>query len=288
MELVIHKEKIEKILGQGIESLELEAGLLDAVKYCVFSDGKRLRPLLIKAFFEDLRGENQEILLASCAVELLHCASLVHDDLPALDNDDFRRGIPTCHKKFDEATAILVGDLLVAAGFDFISRANLKPEVKNYLNSRLSEAFLKLCRGQHLDLIDHQRQADLLSIHRLKTGALFEACCLFVFSMSESDSKFESDFRLLGTKLGEFFQVTDDYLDIYGSFIETGRFSSSDQKNNRVTFFTNSDPEIAKKILDNYHTDLGIQIDKLGEQLKSDLQGLNSIVELIFSRTKLK
>ena len=158
--------------------------LLQAMSYALMAGGKRIRPILCLAAAETVDGDPQEIMPAACALEMIHTYSLIHDDLPAMDDDNMRRGQPTCHKAFDEATAILAGDALLTLAFQILSSFAInKPEqaikwlrVIQYVSH--AAGYCGMIQGQMLDMASEKKQlalAELKSMHRLKTGALIEA-----------------------------------------------------------------------------------------------------------------
>jgi farnesyl diphosphate synthase len=193
---------------------KIPKALFAAVQYAMFSGGKRIRPLLAMCVATDLETDALLIAEASCALEAVHAASLIHDDLPALDNDDFRRGKPSCHKMFDEATAILSGDFLNAYAFSVISNASaLSKNLRFELQTVLAKAIGDLCSGQKLD-IDHSEKQSLYEINRLKTGALFAASAEFGSIVRYEDNlEKRKTFHALGEKIGVVFQIADDFED---------------------------------------------------------------------------
>ncbi len=229
---------VERELERSFESLTAAPTLTKVAHYAVFPGGKRIRPVLALGVCADLGGQPQGMARAACALELLHCASLIHDDLPALDNDDFRRGRPSCHRAFNEASAILAGDLLIAFAHECVVRAELSNEIRCALSGVVSRAFIDLCAGQELDLIAAERQNDLMSIHRLKTGALFSACTQFGAIGAGCGAEKVEIARRLGHSLGLIFQIADDFLDVFGADSARGRPGSSDVRNGKENLFT--------------------------------------------------
>lgn len=200
------------------------ARLLEAVRYAVFPAGKRLRPLLLMHFCADLGGNVDAAVPAAISLELLHCASLVHDDLPAMDNDDFRRGRLSCHSAFDEASAILAGDFMLAQALSVVSSGSgATAQQKNQMVVYLADAFMQLCEGQQLDL--QPAPADLKLINRLKTGALFAAAFACGGVAAGLDEAVLGTCLEAGRVTGEAFQLIDDYHD---SQSDAANRSSSD------------------------------------------------------------
>lgn len=211
-----------------------------AMEYCLFSGGKRIRPVLCLAAASDMGVDPSGLVPAACALELLHTASLIHDDLPAMDDDDMRRGRPTCHRQFDEATAILLGDLLVARSFEIAGRAGLDPVACVELMTTLGWAFVQLCSGQQGDM--RPRRENLERVYREKTGALFAACLEFGVIAGRGETGLRAASRELGEAFGILFQIQNDFIDIAGTAAERGRGESSDARNEKVTVFEASSP----------------------------------------------
>lgn len=194
---------LEQELLTIINNSKLPSPLSDAVKYSVFPSGKRIRPRFAFSMLKDFGGNVQDLLSAVAALELMHCATLIHDDLPALDNDDVRRGKLTCHRQFGEATAILAGDVLPLVAINAI------PTIE-YARV-LATAYRDVCAGQQLDLIN-PKNSDLFTLFRLKTGALFGAAaqCAAIASKRERDLEHARQF---GESFGVLFQIADDFAD---------------------------------------------------------------------------
>ena len=215
--------------------------LAEAIRYSVLAPGKRLRPQLVLLSAEACGGKAAEAMPAAVAVELIHAYSLVHDDLPAMDNDDLRRGRPTCHKQFDEATAILVGDALQARAFEILATMIQPPERAARCVLRLAAAAgaEALVGGQADDLAAQFRHIGLdrlQSIHRRKTGALFQASVeLGGLAVAASDAQLKqlADF---GEHLGHAFQIVDDLLDVGGEEARVGKRLGKDRSHGKVTY----------------------------------------------------
>ncbi len=204
------KEKATEV-EQSLESVLLETlgrkgRLAEACRYAVLGGGKRLRPLLCLAACEDVGGDASDAIRAATAIELVHAYSLVHDDLPAMDDDAMRRGKPTVHVKFDQPTAILVGDALLTAAFEIVP----PPFAKELAQSAGGK---RLILGQMLDLNLNGEPADLDEIHRHKTGALFEFSCLVGAVQGGAAPEVAGNFKAFGTRVGVAFQYRDDILD---------------------------------------------------------------------------
>ncbi|SHI46060.1 farnesyl-diphosphate synthase [Malonomonas rubra DSM 5091] len=223
----------------------LPAKLHEAMRYSVFAGGKRIRPVLMIAACETLGGNTQHVLPAACAIEMIHSYSLIHDDLPAMDDDDYRRGEPTNHKVFGEANAILAGDALLTEAFILLSNKSVWPEVdaekRNTVISLLarSAGSRGMVGGQVVDMESEGKEIDLPTleyIHTHKTGALILAAIKSGAIIGDAD---EDQWRALcryGEAAGLAFQVADDILDIVADQSELGKDVGSDQERGKATY----------------------------------------------------
>jgi geranylgeranyl pyrophosphate synthase len=214
-----------------------------AMRYSVFAGGKRLRPILTIATAEIYGAEERELLPAACAIEMVHTYSLIHDDLPAMDNDNLRRGRPTCHVVFGEAMAILAGDALLTQAFRSLAEAQaLKGEIKVRVIAEVAQAagtVRALIGGQVLDLLCEGKPVDgaqLDEIHRAKTGALIR-CAVRLGALIGGAS--ERELRLLtdyGEKAGLAFQIADDLLDETATSEQLGKTAGKDAAKQKATY----------------------------------------------------
>jgi len=213
------------------------------MSYTALSNGKRIRPLLAYLSVLAVGGELQAADPAACAVELIHCYSLVHDDLPAMDDDDLRRGKPTVHRAFDEATAILAADALQPLAFQVMATARDLSDREKIFAINITAAAcgsLGMTGGQSIDLASEGKAISsdaLLQMHSLKTGALFSACVMSTCEMSASISKDERT-RLdsFANKIGLAFQIRDDILDVEGETEVIGKPAGADQRMGKATW----------------------------------------------------
>ncbi|MDF2866578.1 MAG: geranyl transferase [Gammaproteobacteria bacterium] len=220
------QQRINRLLIQNLSYMtEVPGRLQQAMSYVVLNGGKRIRPALIYATAEALGIGWHKLDSVACAIEFIHAYSLVHDDLPAMDDDEFRRGQLTCHKAFDEATAILVGDALQSLAFEVISRDELLPaEQRIHLIQILAKAAgaAGMVGGQAMDLAaTNQRLTlpELCTIHEYKTGALLKACVEFPLVLCHDKSPVEMALLSYAQAIGLAFQIKDDLLD-YAQAIE--------------------------------------------------------------------
>ena len=218
--------------------------LSEAMRYSVVNGGKRIRPILVYLTAEALGADLSLADKPATALELIHAYSLVHDDLPAMDDDDFRRGKPSCHKQYDEATAILAGDALQTLAFQVIADADkLSPTIKIALISDLAKAVGVdgMVSGQALDLSHENNDVDLKELkhmHDLKTGALITTSVRFGGLVAEADKTTLALITDFGKALGLAFQIRDDILDATGNDSDIGKPTGSDEERGKSTYVT--------------------------------------------------
>lgn len=254
---------LETLLPTEPLHTHIPSPLFEAIRYAVLNGGKRIRPLLVYTTGEAM-GHPLELLDApAAAVELIHCYSLVHDDLPALDNDDLRRGKPTCHKVFGEATAILVGDALQTLAFQLLSDPIQNPI---HPNNQLTMIHLLannagmdgMIGGQALDLASEGNDlfltiTDLKDIHQKKTGKLIETAVRLgtLASLQENKSMDHTSLQNYARYIGLAFQIQDDILDIVGNTQTLGKTAGKDEKQKKATFPSRLGLETAKQYAEN-------------------------------------
>ncbi len=238
----------------------IEPKLYEAIEYALLNGGKRMRPLLVYLIGEMLEIEKHLLAPIALSIECIHAYSLVHDDLPAMDDDDLRRGSPTCHIKFDEATAILAGDALQSLAFEILSKdPNLTSEIKVSLISTLAKAAgpQGMVGGQSLDLSATNKKInldELNQLHRLKTGALLSASVSLPCILDNRIKKGElSNILKFASHIGLAFQIQDDILDIISSTETLGKPQGSDDESNKSTFVSLLGLDGAKKKLAHQH-----------------------------------
>ncbi|HEX3497689.1 MAG TPA: farnesyl diphosphate synthase [Stellaceae bacterium] len=223
-----------------------EARVVEAMRYSALAPGKRLRPFLVLASAQLFSVARRSALHTAAAVELVHAYSLVHDDLPAMDNSDLRRGRPTCHKQFDEATAVLAGDGLLTYAFEVLAEPDTHgdPAVRCELVAALAQAAgaAGMVGGQMIDLLaENDPTLDIGAItrlQRLKTGALIAFSCEAGAILGKAGREQRHALRGYAHDLGLAFQIADDLLDIEGSAAETGKPIGSDAAAGKATFVT--------------------------------------------------
>jgi farnesyl diphosphate synthase len=232
---------------------EPERRLFDAMRYAALGGGKRLRPFLVLQGAGLFSVSRKAALRAAAAIELIHCYSLVHDDLPAMDDDDLRRGKPTVHKAFDEATAILAGDALLTLSFEVLSHPDThsNPEVRCGLVAALARAAGAhgMVAGQMIDLSVGDREVDIGEItrlQRLKTGALIGFACEAGAILGQAGEQQHEALRGYAHDLGLAFQIADDLLDVEGTEEEVGKAVGKDADQGKATFVSILGPERAR------------------------------------------
>ncbi len=237
---------LEKALAEYLTySDEISSQLHEAMRYSVFSGGKRLRPILFFATYEMLLGRKninrlERLLPAACALELVHTASLIHDDLPSVDNSEERRGIPSCHVKFGEATAILAGDALITKAVEILT------EIKNpcialdcirILTRAMSTR--GMIGGQAVDILSAKKKININTlryIHLKKTGALLQAAMELACVIYDAEENVAITLGNFALNLGLAYQVVDDILDEVGSFEVLGKEPGQDSRNYKATY----------------------------------------------------
>ncbi|MBI3030899.1 MAG: polyprenyl synthetase family protein [Candidatus Rokubacteria bacterium] len=206
------------------------------MRYSVFAGGKRLRPILVIAGAEAVGGKMERVLPAACALELIHTYSLIHDDLPAMDDDDYRRGRLTNHKVYGEAIAILAGDALLTLAFGLLAEHASLDVVREVA---AAAGTFGMIGGQVVDIQSEGKSVDaetLEYIHRHKTAALIRASLVSGAMLSAASAPALTAIREAGTHLGLAFQIVDDILDVEGSLEELGKTAGSDRRKKKVTY----------------------------------------------------
>jgi farnesyl diphosphate synthase len=255
-------EDAEALLGEllsdatAADEIVRPKRLIEAMRYSSLGGGKRLRPFLVVESAAVFGVPRRGALLAGAALECIHCYSLIHDDLPAMDNSDLRRGRPTLHKAYDDATAILAGDALLTIAFDIITRDEIHPDAGVRL--ALTRALARcsgvggMAGGQILDLAGEGRfgdrePVDVARLQQMKTGALLRFGCISGAILGQASA---AEYRALddyGRALGEAFQIADDLLDVEGDAATLGKPAGADAELGKTTFVTQLGIEGAKQ-----------------------------------------
>ncbi len=248
--------KFENYLNAKIDLLTPSV-TREAMRYSLLAGGKRLRPQMVFSVIEGYHLNNEIGYDYAAALEMIHTYSLIHDDLPAMDNDDLRRAKPTCHKQFDEATAILAGDGLLTYAFEVLAKADLP-------HNALAVQILAKCAGssgmvlgQTLDMHEDSRvdYKALEDIYKYKTGCLFSAALMLgALASNKVDDKTLSTWDSIGTKIGIAFQIQDDLLDVRMDSAALGK-SNSDVRNEKVTAVSLLGEEQAEKLMNELYAE---------------------------------
>ena len=225
------------------EAKDGQEDVVRAMRYSLANGGKRLRPILTLEFCKMCGGDVEKALPLACALEYIHTYSLIHDDLPCMDDDDMRRGNPSCHKMYGEATALLAGDALLTHAFELTANADIDGESAAKAVSLLAQnaGVGGMIGGQVIDLKYEQGNptlSEILTVHKLKTGALISAACIMgCIAAGASDDEIAAASRF-AYHLGIAFQIKDDLLDIYGDENKLGKPIGSDKENAKTTYVT--------------------------------------------------
>lgn len=269
-----YKAQYEAYLAQASKALDAACGqflpetseVCRAARYSLLGGGKRIRAVLVLSVCDLLGGDKAAAGQFAAAVEMLHCYSLIHDDLPCMDNDDLRRGRPSCHKAFDEATAMLAGDVLLTEAFEVVANAPASAQacVRAARALGAGAGSRGMVYGQELDLKYEALAAtedQLRLIHRNKTGALINAAVQMGAAAAEADTETCRVLEAYAYGLGLVFQIVDDVLDVTSTPEQLGKPIGSDSENGKTTFVTL------------YGTDGAMVLaEKLNEQICNDLQ----------------
>lgn len=283
---------VDEALKHSMPEPEKPSGILfEAMNYSVFAGGKRLRPILCIASSEAVGGMEKDVLPVACALEMIHTYSLIHDDLPAMDDDDMRRGKPTSHKVYGEAMAVLAGDALLTEAFNLVGSlylnegmdGNVIGEIVSIIASAAGP--LGMVGGQAVDILMAGKDADtsvIDFIHARKTGALIFASVRSGAVIGGAEKKQLESLDRYGRKIGLAFQVSDDILDIEGDSLEMGKAVGGDVRMGKKTYPSIYGLERSKEILKELVNDA---VDSL-DHFNDSAEPLRKIAEYIAERNK--
>lgn len=285
--LKIKAEEVEANLEKlmDLKDREIAANLSQAMKYTLFSGGKRIRPVLALMTAELLRGDYNAALQSGSALEMIHTYSLIHDDLPAMDDDKLRRGKKTNHIVFGEAEAILAGDALLTYAFEVLSEVDIEAEKKvKIINLAAKNAgFQGMVGGQVLDIESENRELSLEKmqlVHKGKTGALIKASLLTGVFCSVYSEEEKAALEKYAEKIGVLFQIVDDLLDVTGDSKKMGKTVGRDQELNKSTYPKILGIEGAKKAAEDYAEEAKSELDIFADQAEN----LKELVDYILTR----
>lgn len=276
-------KSVEETLDRLLPAVpDPEGRVFEAMRYSVLDGGKRLRPFLVMCTAEMFKVGSQQAARVAAAVEMVHCYSLIHDDLPAMDNDDLRRGKPTCHVQFDEATAILAGDGLLTRAFEVLAAepTHADPAVRCALVSELAKAAGPhgMVGGQMIDLLTERRGpekatldiAAITRMHQMKTGRIIAFSCIAGAILGKAPALLRQSLFAYAHDLGLAFQIVDDLLDVEGDPAEMGKSQGKDAAAGKVTFVSLLGVERARA-----------QAKLLGEQAVHHLERFDGEADLL-------
>jgi geranylgeranyl diphosphate synthase, type II len=282
------REQVEAYLGALRFSDEpATQGLEEAMRYSLLAGGKRIRPVLALATASALGRPPADVLPLAAALELIHTYSLIHDDLPAMDDDELRRGRPTCHVKYGEDVAILAGDGLYAEAFRHLL-GNQPGEPAHVLAAAAELAVATgvngMVGGQYIDVRNLVPEGDvtLRRLHQLKTGRLIQAsveCVLFLTIGPDASSRLP-DFRAFAAELGLLFQIVDDILDVTGTEDALGKPQGSDERHGKLTYVSHYGIDDARRMAAESHDNARQALDRAGGAAE-----LQQIMDFIFTRS---
>lgn len=270
------------------ENMALNKDLAKAMNYSLMAGGKRLRPILIMAAADALGVDGEKFLRLSTSIEFIHTYSLIHDDLPAMDNDDYRRGKLTNHKVFGEALAILAGDALLTMAFETIATdKNVDAETKVKIITEMSKAAGAegMVGGQVIDMQSENKKIDIQTLkqmHAAKTGALFCAAIRSGAILAGADEKQLANLTEYARQFGLAFQITDDILDVVGDEKTIGKPVGSDEKNHKSTYVTLGSLESAKALAQEAVDKAKASLVDFGE----NAEFLRALVDYLITRNK--
>ena len=258
--------------------------LRDAIRWSLFAGGKHFRPVLFFAVGRTFGAADERLVRTAAGVEMIHTYSLIHDDLPPMDDDDLRRGRETCHKKFGEATAILAGDALQVLAFQaIVEDERLSVETRNELVKGLSRAAAKMVVGQQMDLEAEGRElslAEVENIHLNKTGALIAFSANAGAIIAETSERDRAAVSNYAEKIGLLFQVTDDLLDVTSTTEELGKTAGKDVAAAKATYPSNIGIEGTRTLAGEIHRDAIKQL----ESIETDTRMLKMVADFLLTR----
>lgn len=282
-------ETFNTYLNTSIPKSKMETSLEESMRYSLEAGGKRIRPLLLLATLDMLSEEGyQKGMSSALALEMIHTYSLIHDDLPAMDNDDYRRGKPTNHKVYGEWMAILAGDALLTKAFELIATQNdLKPNIQIQLIQSLAQAsgHLGMVGGQTLDMQSESQQltlSQIQTIHEHKTGALIHFAIVAAAIIAEAPPRITQLLSDFAKQLGVIFQIKDDLLDVYGDQEQLGKPVGSDILNDKSTYVTLLGKTEAEHQLNSHIQQAEDILNTLASEY--DVSHLNELLKLFYQR----
>lgn len=282
----VNEPLIQNELASLIKQLEIPSSLKDSMDYSLQAGGKRIRPILLLAVVHELGGSHPDAIKVAAAIEMIHTYSLIHDDLPSMDNDDLRRGMPTNHKVYGEAVAILAGDALLTYSFGVVARlqhVSSDDKIRLIDLMSVSAGAEGMVGGQVLDIEGEEKKLsleELEQVHRLKTGALLTYSILAGAILGGATPEQILAFSKFGEHIGLAFQIQDDILDVTGTSQELGKTAGKDESSEKSTYPGLLTLPKAKEKLDYHASEALSAIRSLG----GNMQLLGELTALIVKR----
>ena len=289
-QIQVYQKSVETALDFWLPKPDLDPkNLHEAMRYSVLAEGKRIRPILLYATGQAFDVELNNLNGPACAVEIIHAYSLIHDDLPCMDNDLIRRGKPSTHIKFGESTAVLAGNSLLTMAFEILSHKdlNVNEKTKIRLINKISESsgHLGIAGGQYLDLsYEHKKISEkkIIEMEIKKTGKLFSFCCVAPLILKNKSKKDIQKFENIGADIGLLFQVADDLIDYNGNLLAAGKKTGKDKKKGKATLIN----LLGYKNTIKYANDLIIKINSKIKKYGTKSQNLSHTLNYILNRNK--
>jgi geranylgeranyl diphosphate synthase type II len=286
----MYPEDLRAIVDAELERLRFSrtgptAGLEEAMRYSLLAGGKRVRPVLSLATARALGADPERFLPVACAIELIHTYSLIHDDLPAMDDDDLRRGLPTAHVKYGEDVAILAGDGLFAEAMRLFCGQRGEPAGVLAALSELAAAtgVDGMVGGQYVDVIGEEDDAEgLRALHELKTGRLIAASVGVVLRLEGVAEPETIPYRRFADELGVLFQIVDDILDVTESQAQLGKPHGSDERHGKITYVSLFGLERARELAAESHAKAIAALARAG----GDTEDLKRVADYVFTRNE--
>lgn len=275
----------DALAGLRFGAAERTAGLEEAMRYSLLAGGKRVRPVLALATARALGADPERFLPAACAIELIHTYSLIHDDLPAMDDDELRRGLPTSHVKFGEDVAILAGDGLYAEAVRLICGQPGDPALVLAALGELAAAtgVEGMVGGQYVDVVESERDAEgLRALHALKTGRLIAASVGVVLTLEGLGEPETMPYRRFADELGVLFQIVDDILDVTESDERLGKPHGSDERHGKLTYVSLFGLDRARDLAAESHAKATAALAEAG----AETDDLKRVADYIFMRNE--
>ena len=283
-----HQDRINKFLKKKLHNSNTQNTIHEATTYALLNGGKRFRALLIYAIGEINATDKTNLDFIAASIEIIHAYSLTHDDLPDMDDDPIRRGLPSCHIKYGASQAILAGDGLQSLAFEFLVSKSLciddakKIDLITFLSKAIG--INGMVYGQSLDMECSNKEIDiklLEKIQRKKTGELIHAACKMSYSISNFfEPSVQENISKLAYLLGQLYQITDDILDSTSTSENLGKTSGKDQKDNKATYVSILGVVKSKKIKEGFY----FEIKKLVKKIPGNTQILNHLIDKIYAR----